>query len=379
MITSFKKKRIYLTLAIQASSGYNDFTWKYIFFDTLVKMGHDVVLYTYDEARIIDGERSNNINYISNNILNHFELNYKFKPFDIFFSYYHSLQVVPELFKRVREKSICINYTTNFHQIDTYTPLLQEANLSIYASSDAESYFKSHNINSYYLPFAGLKKNIIFNPNKNNNISFLGTSYGHRPYYLWRCLQQKLPIQIYGANWVNTNLYSSNLRLLKLQKEILFNEPSALDTIYRSMTDLIIYDINKKYKNYINNPVSDEDYNILLSKSSIILNIPESRFGHDFTNPNVLIGANLRDFEAPTSGAFLLTQENDEIKSFFEVGKEIETFCNEWELIDKCKFYLKNPKIILKIAKAGQKRVINEHLWQHRFDLLFLHLNKLYF
>ncbi len=368
--------RIYLTLMTEASSGFKDITWKTIFYNTLREMNHDVVLFTYDQACIKDGEKTSSLSIISENIYNHFMQHHKIKKFDIFFSYYHSLNVNPELFKRIKEKTFCVNYTTNFHQIEMYKPLLAVADLSIYASIEAKPYFDSHKYSSFYMPFAGLKTKKLNKKAKNGDISFIGTSYGNRPYYIWRLLQNNLPIKIYGSNWINNHKRRSILRTLIVQKDIIFENPSMVDTAYRALNDVILKEINLKYSNLINKPLDDKAYTDLLSNSSIVLNFPESRYNHDFSNPKVLIGANLRDFEVPALGSFLLTQDNHEINSFFTVKKEIETFKNEWEMVDKASFYLKNPSLSLKIAEAGMKRVNKQHLWNHRLKSLFLYIDK---
>ena len=140
------------------------------------------------------------------------------------------------------------------------------------------------------------------------------------------------------------------------------------------MNDCILMDINKNYNSALHAPLPDNEYFELLANSSIVLNFPESRYNHDFLNHRVLIGANLRDFEVPMAGSLLLTQDNDEIKSCFKVGKEIDTFCNEWEMIDKINFYLKNPDLSNRVSISGYNRVLKEHLWEHRFKALFTHL-----
>jgi hypothetical protein len=368
-------KRIYLSLFSSASSGYGDSMFKRIFYGTLTKMGHDVVFFSYHEASLSSkNEKLTDIEKISENIYQSFLENHKRKPFDFFLSYYHSKQVVPELFKKIREHVFCINYTTNFHQVDTYKPLLKEADLSIFASIEAKSYFQQESKQSYYMPFAGLSTNLIFDINKNNKISFIGTSYGPRAYYIWRCLQNQLPIDIYGYQWINNHKRRSLLRSIKLQFEILFTKYKSIDTAYKCLNDIILREINDNYSMLIHKPLSDEAYNKLLSTSSVVLNIPESRFGHDYYNSRVLIGANLRDFEVPTAGSLLLTQENDEIKECFDVNKEIVTYANEWEMIDKLRFYIAQPKLSLEIAKSGHIRAQKQHLWEHRFNALIKHL-----
>ena len=371
--------RIFLTLNSSASSGFKDSTWKNIFYDTLQKMGHDVVFFSYEEATFKDKIKTSSISIISENIYDNFIKQHKEKKFDLFFSYYHSLNVNPELFKKLKGKVLCVNYTTNFHQINDYQDILKEVDLSIYASIEAKSYFEENNIASYYMPFAALKskgKNVSL---KSGDLSFIGTAYGNRPYYIYRLLQNNLPIKIYGSYWKRSTKFNSLLRSIKLQKEIVLNHKNVVDTAYKNLNNLILDQINLKYEKCINEPLDDYGYDQLLSNSSIVLNIPESRYSHDYSNPKVLIGANLRDFEVPALGSLLLTQYNEEISSLFDIESEIVTFKNEWEMVDKAKFYLRNPNLTLKIAEAGQKRINNEHLWVHRFEAFFLYLSKTYF
>jgi hypothetical protein len=351
--------------------------YRYIFAETLERMGHEVVFYPCDEAlKSFPSAKKADLMRISDRIFSEFLDHHRKKPFDLFLSYYHAAQVTPELFRQVRDHTLCVNYTTNFHQIGMYAPLLQDPHLTIYVSKAAEPYFANLGIKAYYMPFAGLRDHLGWNDQKNGQITFVGTSYGPRAYYIWRCLQQGMPMRIHGANWLKNHRTRASLRVLRLEKQILSGSPLMTDTAYRTMNDLILYEINKQYRNSIHAPLNDEEYTRLLSVSSIVLNFPESRFGHDFSNPEVLIGANLRDFEVPTAGSFLLTQDSDEIRTYFEPGREIEVFHNEWEMAGKARFYLEHPEIALKIARAGHERVIREHLWEHRFEKLIAYLEQ---
>ena len=370
--------RIYLTLSVSASSGHNDFMFKHIFYDTLKSLGHDVIFYPYHEANRVGESAIIDIKLISENIFNDFLKHHKQKPFDFFISYYSSLKVTPELFKRVREKVFCVNYTTNFHQIENYSSIIPEVNLSIFASKEAEAYFISRSLPSYYMPFAGLSRNLSYTPEKDGRISFVGTSYGPRVNYIWRCFQNELPLEVYGTNWIKNHHNRAVLRIIKLLSQLVIGNKLSIDTAYRGLNDILLDELNLNYKQKLHEPLSDEQYSNTLSHSSIVLNIPESRFGHNYSNHRVLIGANLRDFEVPTAGSLLLTQDNQEIRSFFEEGKEMITYNNEYELIDKVRYYLSNPSKIVDISLAGHERVKKEHLWEHRFEKLISHLKKNY-
>ena len=52
-----------------------------------------------------------------------------------------------------------------------------------------------------------------------------------------------------------------------------------------------------------------------------------------------------RSFEIPACGGFMLHIDNDEIREFYDVGTEIDTFSSPEEMHDKIRFYLDNPDI----------------------------------
>ena len=106
------------------------------------------------------------------------------------------------------------------------------------------------------------------------------------------------------------------------------------------------------------------------------LNFPEARNNHNFMDPNMIWGVNFRDFEAPMSGALLITQFSKELEHFYEDGKEVISFNNEHELLDKVNFYSRNKKSGEIIAQAGYERAIKDHTWESRFRDLFIYLEK---
>ena len=79
----------------------------------------------------------------------------------------------------------------------------------------------------------------------------------------------------------------------------------------------------------------------------------------------------LRDFEAPMCGACYLTGHSDEIEEFYEVGKEIDTYRTEAELINKARHYLRNRASAERLREAGLRRARRDHTWKRRFEKLF--------
>lgn len=81
-------------------------------------------------------------------------------------------------------------------------------------------------------------------------------------------------------------------------------------------------------------------------------------------------GMNVRHFEIPSVGGFMLTYETAELGTCFAVGEECDVFRCEADLLDKIQFYLQNPVRRREIAKAGQERTLREHLYSHRIGRL---------
>ena len=108
----------------------------------------------------------------------------------------------------------------------------------------------------------------------------------------------------------------------------------------------------------------------LLSRSKISLNFPENRENNNFSSPYVNFCCNLRDFEIPMANSMLFTQFNYELEHFYEDGKEVVSFYNDEDMIDKLQYYKKNPSIAEAIANAGYKRAVLEHTWNNRLNQL---------
>lgn len=66
---------------------------------------------------------------------------------------------------------------------------------------------------------------------------------------------------------------------------------------------------------------------------------------------------NMRTFEIPASGGFMLHERSDEAMDFFKEGKEAEYFSTPDELLEKSEFYLKNDDLRKKISKAGYEKI----------------------
>jgi len=68
-----------------------------------------------------------------------------------------------------------------------------------------------------------------------------------------------------------------------------------------------------------------------------------------------------RTFEIPASGGFMLHIDNDEVRSLFGAGEEIDCFSNADELVDRARHYLDRPEERRMVAARGHDRAWRDH------------------
>jgi len=80
--------------------------------------------------------------------------------------------------------------------------------------------------------------------------------------------------------------------------------------------------------------------------------------------------ANMRMFELTGVGTCLLTDNKSNINKFFTPDKEIVTYNNIDECIEKITWLTDNPAATKQIAEAGQKRTLKDHNYKIRAEQL---------
>ena len=375
-----KKLRIFLVIGGRATSLNGSKIWLRNFYDPLIELGHDVVLFDTDDFAARNGVRPSSPkskDLLSDYLPRHFaELNRE-RGFDIFLSYLHNGQIKPAAMASVKNEAVpIINFTTNYHQFELYKEIAKIVDCNIYISKIAKGGFDSIGVHSYYMPLAASPT--FYHPSsmKSREISFIGSAYGVRPYCLWRVLQNGIDLNIYGPGWKVEGRFGARLhtvmRKARFMKDFLSGSvggsSKGLAALEKELGSSIVEEIERSYKSALHAPLNDDAYVRLLAESAIVINFNESRFDHDYMNHRVLLGCNLRDFETPMSGTFCLTEYSEELSSFFEDGKEVVSFRNEFELVDKLKYYIDHETERERIAAAGRNRALRDHTWRKRFE-----------
>lgn len=106
----------------------------------------------------------------------------------------------------------------------------------------------------------------------------------------------------------------------------------------------------------------------VLARAKIVVN-RHSDIAGEYAN-------NMRMYEATGMGALLITEERKNLSELFAPGKEIVTYIDSSDLLDKLRYYLVHEDERIKIAQKGQERTHKEHTYEKRMKELECILKK---
>lgn len=382
--------RIFLVLWPSGNSGLsNSMTWYNNIYEPLIDLGHEVFLFRLDEFAKKNklSIRSKKYKELLSEVLykTYKELS-AVKSFDLFFSYLTINDIEEECIKLISKMgtptaNFSCNNTHQFHLVEKLAPYFS---YNLYSEKNASYKFSLINANAVWFQMAANPKYYYpMNTKKIYDVSFLGANYARRPNYIHFLLSNNIDVQCFGPNW---RIKQSFYKLRKIYKEItrikkitksLFQISSS--ERYISSSEINSYDLSKllwkKFNNNMHWPIEDTSINQLFNQSTINLGFTEVFSENNLPGSIISTHLHLREFEVPMSGNFYITKYSEELEEFFEPGKEIEIYRDEFELLDKIIFYLKHKNLLNKISYRGYERAINDHTYQKRLNTLFKNLN----
>ena len=366
-----------LSASSNASVSSNQ-TWYRNLYEPLVELGHDVILLPADlGSRAMRANDRRLRGEFSQNLLDSFHQKHKESPFDLFFSYLMDGMVDVGVIDEIRKTGVptCNFSCNNAHQFYLVDELSPHFDYNLHSERDVRDKFLDIGANPLWWPMASNPR--YFRPvdiPQTIDVSFVGANYALRARYIGQLLRHGIDVHAFGPGWAGgarSPWRSKAKRFYLLWKSI---TSPRIEKQARYSGLLAEHDFNRQlYRNFsvnLHGPVSDEKLIELYSSSRLSLGFLEVYDRHD-PSQAVTRHLHLREFEAPMSGALYCTGYMEELEEFFEPDKEIIVYRNQYELVDKVKYYRKHEKLADQIRWAGYKRATTEHTYQHRFRSLF--------
>jgi len=148
------------------------------------------------------------------------------------------------------------------------------------------------------------------------DVSFVGACYGQRPLFIEYLRHHGIRVETFGPGWTN-------------------------------------------------GPVSEEEMVEIYARSRI--NLGFGGIGYSMKAQH-LKG---RDFEVPMCGALYLTSDHPDIHLVYDVGREIVTYQDRQDCLQKIEYLLAHPEECAQIRRAARARCLRDHTWEQRFRHVF--------
>lgn len=323
--------------------------------------GHEVVLFDFDiDAfyRRADFRKPANRTWIARHrprleaaLLAQMEAAHHRSRVDVFFSYFYSAHCRPETIRRIRQMGIkTMNWYCNAsYQLELVAALAPAYDLCLVPERERLADYEALGARPLYCQEAA---NPAFYQDlqqpRDLGIVFIGAKYADRPLYCHALYEAGLPVDAWGAGWSRRGPGGSVKNLLRTVKR-LWERCAGVPLLPARYSHAFC---------------ADEEMIAIYNRAKIALgfSVVSSR---DYRK-RPIHQVRLRDFEAPMCGTFYLTEHQEELREFFEIGREIETFRDPPELVDKARFYLAHDDAREKIRRAGYERARRDHTWQKR-------------
>ena len=318
----------------------------------LADLGHELVSFDYDygphnhhldprvpaqrefmlRARPLLGEQ----------LLRQIEAAHRRRPIDLFFSYFCSAYVDPEVIREIRRMGVpTVNWYCNAsYQFDLVSEIAPAYDFCLVPEKFRLADYRRVGANPIYCQEAANPN--VYRPTgvpAEFDVTFVGQRYGNRPMHLRRLVEAGIDVRAWGPRWDEQSWSAKG----EADRELARRAAGAL---------------------------SDDELVAMYSRSRISLGFSAVAHVPKDGSPPIK-QVRLRDFEAPMSGAFYLVERFDELAEFFEPGEEIVFFENEEDLADKARYYLDHDEERRRIRDAGMRRARQEHTWHKRFEMAF--------
>lgn len=338
---------------------------------SLRDLGHDVVRFDYDlwphyaHANIaLRQDRAfvrRHQAELETALLAQFRAAHASRPVDVFFSYFYSAFVRPQVIRSIGEAgTVTVNWYCNasyqFNLVREIAPAYsyclvpERFRLDDYREAGAVPILCQEAANPtvykpYELPYE-------------RDVVFIGAAYGDRVSHVRALVDAGVDIRAFGPGWMDLADVQPMTRRVRQGvsrvKRALLRRSARLKPLPTHC---------------LGAPLDDDEMVRMYSRSRVALGFANVGETHRTSAP--ITQVRLRDFEAPMSGAFYMPQWSSEILEYFADGKEVVCFRDSRDLVAKVGYYLEHAEERESIRTAGLRRALRDHTWQKRLSQAF--------
>jgi spore maturation protein CgeB len=305
-------------------------SYEYVnFYDSLVRLGHDVRLFDFMAETAAAGKGGMN-----RRLLAEAET---FRPDLALFSLYTD-QFDPAALDKLRKitKTLCF-----FHDDTWRVDFSREwaPRFDWFSTPDyfgPEKYRRLGLNNALHFPFGcnpGLFRKL--DVPKTRDVTFVGEWHPWREWLIGRLRRAGIDAVGFGSRWPGG--------------------PLALDAMVR------VFNESRINLNFSNSASWDARY-LFSSPRAFVNRLRTAKTVEQLKG---------RHFEICATGSFQLSYYVEALEKYYELGSEIGVYVDPDDLVEKVRFYLKEEETRERIAAAGRARALRDHAFATRFERVF--------
>jgi spore maturation protein CgeB len=382
--------------------------WSGNFYPALQSLGHGVVesqvdLFPASKFMHIRGEFTREElearSRLTEQIIEEVQRAHREKPLHLFLSYFYNSHFDPNGFREIARLGIpTVNfYCNSIYQFDLVSSISVAVDFAWHAERDAKAQYQAVGANPVWVQMGA--DPAVYRPSASLSriakACFVGQRYADRDRLMAALVKAGVPLAIYGSGWTHNGSKSPKGMGTEAEENEYLGRRISRPATFESYLQVLRQNVNgegiidgiahswrqKQYKRktqqlsplfaeFAHGAISFERMCRAFSEHAVTLNF-SNVWADGRAGSKLIPHVRLRDFEAPMCRAFYLTGHSDEIAEFYELGKEIVTYSDPAELVDKTKYYLSHPYEADGIREAGYRRALRDHTWVERFKQLF--------
>ncbi|HWY51299.1 MAG TPA: glycosyltransferase [Chthoniobacterales bacterium] len=378
--------------------------WSGNFYPALRQLGHEIIESKVDllptsrfmhiPSKFTDQELAVRAE-ITQRIIDEVRAAHEQEPIDLFLSYFYNSHFDSAGFEELRVLAIpSVNfYCNSIYQFENVAGIAAKADYSWHPEKDARELYLRVGAHPVWVQM-GADSN-VYRPlpdvPREASACFVGQRYADRDRWLAALDRAKVPFDIYGSGWNDASVIG-DAEVARRDAFYLGREhyrPGSFASYAHVVRENVARNgqiggllRTAKQWNYrretrrlapyvfAHAKGRAESVAATLAAYDVCLNL--SNVWSDGRPGSKLIPhVRLRDFEAPMCRSCYLTGHTAEIAEFYEIGKEIDAYRSQDELVEKTRFYLAHPDAAEELREAGYRRAVRDHTWKHRFKELF--------
>jgi hypothetical protein len=283
---------------------------------------------------------------------------------DAVISYCFAFDVLPEVVEETIQMGVpWVNFfCDSTHMFEKVEPLARVVSLNWFPESAAAPRYRSLGVPWLCAPYAW---NPDWLPDLTNRsavrpAAFIGLPTTNRITQLGWLRVLGCQVQVRGHYWVGTGrspFYNAAPARKRLFKALL--KPDLGEKVLRRFLWPLVRPLAR-------GPLADEEFGDFVKETVVMLGLNQGKDARG----QFASYLKFRDMEFPGYGCCYLTEDNDDIRRIFEVGKEVLTYRSLREAADQIRRIGKEPERARQIGCAGRRQVLENHNWAVRLKQL---------